>query len=112
MKTPYHTPRRYDQQTNPSLIIFTRINDYSNTESLFLAMEIPKILEDALPEDTPAIVSISEDGVYVRVLATEKDITQIFNHIVNRILEEKDNYETAYGIKITPDYIYRRITLE
>ena len=101
-------------QAKTNIIIITRINDYSKLENLFFAMEMPRIIEEAIPDDVPALVLISEDGIYIRTIGPEDKIKtmQLYNRMVEKILAERDRIETAYNIKIDLAYILDKITFE
>jgi len=97
-----------------NIIISTRITDYSKLENLFFAMEMPRILEEAIPDDIPVLVLISEDGIYIRIIGAEDTIRtmQLYNSIIEKILGERDKIETTYNIKIDLNYILDKIIFE
>ena len=99
---------------NPNIIIITRAQDYSKKETLFLVMEMPKIIESIFDDTAPVIVLISDDGVYMRLVGDHdrQKIMAIYNAIITKIIEQKDWYEAMYGVKITPEYLFEKITFE
>ena len=100
--------------SKPNIIISTRITDYNSPESIFLATEMPKILEEAIEGDVPVIVFISNDRIYIRIIAPE-DITipmKVYENITKKLLEEKEKIEAMYNINIDLKYILDKIIIE
>ena len=100
--------------TPPNIIVNVSAKNYSTPWTLFLIMEVPRIIEESITTENPVLITISNTEVYIRVIGyTDKqEISSMYNSIITKILSNKDYYERTYSIKITPDALFNTIIFE